>query len=103
MCGIFPKQEELLPQRTGRSDNNVGWVCSGKHASRIEHATTTHVHGIKVSIYRAMGKKLPRELAEQGFDYALEAEGIPDDPRIMKGPGKIMVQVGKCDEWVPDD
>lgn len=38
---------------------------------------------LKVKVYRAVGHKLPRELTDHIFTYLLQAEDIPDKPRIF--------------------
>jgi hypothetical protein len=46
---------------------------------------------IKVNVYRAVGKRLPKELTDHVFACALQAEQIPMDPRmIMEGKGRVI-------------
>jgi hypothetical protein len=57
----------------------------------------THTE-IKVNIYRAVGRKLPRELTDMVFQCPLAAEEIPQDPWLFKGQAEVHIP---CDgSWV---
>jgi hypothetical protein len=96
----FQKQKKYYHNASkGRVASQAG--CVQANTLRALDMLQRHAYmEVKLSVYRAVGMKFPKKLAELVFMYTLAAEGIPQDPRIMEGPGDIMVQFRTCDIWV---
>lgn len=50
----------------------------------------------KLSVYRVVGKKLPRELADMVLRYVLHSQGLPEEPGIFDRSGKAVIKCGKA-------
>lgn len=72
--------------------------CFQKNMAFALNMLQRHAYSeIKVNVYRAVGKRLPKELTDHVFACALQAEQIPQDPRIVKG-GEAKVFCGKHEQ-----
>jgi hypothetical protein len=73
--------------------------CIDVNLVRLLDMLQPHTHTeIKVNIYRAVGRKLPRELTDIVFQWPLTAEEITQDPWLFKGQADVPIP---CDgSWV---
>ena len=52
----------------------------------------------KLNVYRAVGKKLPKELADMILKLVLSSQGQPNEPGIFDRDGKAVIQCGEAVE-----
>jgi hypothetical protein len=50
----------------------------------------------KLNVYRVVGKKLPRELADIVLKYTLHGRGQPEEPGIFDRSGKAVIECGEA-------
>jgi hypothetical protein len=101
MCRTIARclDESICPHlETGEPEAKIGCVQGNivHMQSRLQRYASVE---IKVNVYRAVGKHLPKELADLVFQHTLVAEEVPHHPRRISHSSKASFRCGAHKLW----